>query len=209
MDNSNIISFSDYLKKKQSKIIIHKQLFDALSEDIKMRPELIEWFNFQSLFNKHKLFLHSLFTSNHRSNNINPNAGYFVSFTEEQLEENVSRIIEANEWLDRPSILIDAKNCTFKNIAKQLYNTEPNDTLEAWDMFEEILLASNNVIVISNMSKSKVPSRKSSCARTIIKINDDAHFKGIKPKSDILFVDSANFLERSWSHIGIYINIFA
>ena len=94
-------------------------------------------------------------------------------------------------------------------MAKHLFGTEPNSRSDAWKMFEEVLLGSNKVIVISNISKSKIASRKSGFARMIIKINDDAHLKKIKPESDILFVDSAGFLERSWDELGDYINIFA
>lgn len=61
--------------------------------------------------------------------------------------------------------------------------------------------------MISGISKSKIPSGKADYARSIIKINDDAHFKNIFPKSDIIFVDSAAFLERSWEQLGTYINI--
>ena len=209
--DDNIISFSDYLRRKQGRITIDKKFLDDLSADIKTKPELIEWFNFQSFFNKHKLFLHQLFTSNHQAGNSNPNAGYFISFTDELIKENTRKIIEANDWLDRSTILIDAKDCTFKNIASQLSDSVPKDTTEAWNMFNKTLLESNKVIVIANISKSKInPNKdKSQFVRSIIKINDDAHFNGIKPKSDILFVDSSHFLETSWNDIGSYINIFS
>ncbi len=206
MSNNNVISFSDYLKNKQRKISIDKQYFDALCDDIKNRPELIDWLNYQNLWNKHKLFLKTLYILNYQ--NKNPNAGYFVSFTEEKINENINKIVEANKWLERTTILIDAKNRTFKEMAQQIYGSSPNSALQAWNMFEEILLKSNNVIVISNISQSKIPSRKSGYVRSLIKINDDAHFKEIKTKSDILFVDSASFLERSWDNIGTYTSVF-
>jgi hypothetical protein len=206
MNDNNVISFSDYLKNKQRKISIDKQYFDALCDDIKNRPELIDWLNYQNLWNKHKLFLQCLYSSNYQ--NKNPNAGYFVSFTEEQINANTNKIVEANEWFERTTVLIDAKNRTFKEMAQQIYGSSPNSTLQAWNMFKEILLTSNNVIVISNISQSKIPSRKSGYVRSLIKINDDAHFKEIKTKSDILFVDSASFLERSWDNIGTYTSVF-
>jgi len=209
MSEGNVISFSEYLKKKKKGILLDKQYFEALGADIKTRPELIFWYNFQNQFNKHKLFLHALYTSNHQDGNPNPNAGYFICFSEEELQDCINKIIEANKWLERSVALIDANNCTFINMAKQLVGAEPNSTSEAWDMFREVLLDSSNVIVISNISKSKISTKKSSFVRSMIKINDDAHFKNIKPKSDILFVDSACFLERSWGDIGSYLNIFS
>ena len=94
-------------------------------------------------------------------------------------------------------------------MAKQLYGAKPNDTHDAWLMFEEILLNSHEVIVISNLSQSKIPSGKAEVARSLIKTNDDAHLRGIKSKSDILFIDYAAFLQRSWSYFGAYIEILS
>lgn len=207
MAKNNIISFSDFVKKKRSELSIDMPLLNALSADIKEKPELIEWYNFQNLFNKHKLFLHALYTSNHRDKNANPNAGYCVAFTEEHFDKHFSAILEANEWLGRETLFVDAKNATFREIASQLYGTKPGTETEAWKMFQEILLISRNVVVISGISKSKIASGKSDYARSIIKINDDAHFRNIFPVSDIVFVDSAAFLERSWRQLGTYINI--
>ena len=207
MDKNNIVSFSDFVKKKRSALTIDAQFLNALSADIKSKPELIEWYNFQNLFNKHKLFLNALYTSNHRDKKANPNAGYCVSFSEEHFEEHLAKISEANEWLERKTLLVDAKNCTFKKIAGQLYGIAPRSETEAWKMFYEILLKSRDVVVISGISKSKIPSKKSDYARSIVKINDDAHLGNIFPASDIVFVDSAAFLERSWRQLGTYINI--
>jgi len=208
MTKNNIISFHDFLKKKRGDFVIDVPFLDALSADIKSKPELIEWYNFQNLFNKYKLFLHALYTSNHRGENPNPNAGYCVSFTKEHFDDHLVKISEANEWLERKTLIVNAENCTFKQIASQLYGTMPKSVTDAWKMFYEILLETNNVVVISGLSKSKIPSKKSDYSRSIIKINDDAHLKNIFPTSDIVFVDSASFLERSWKQLGTYINIF-
>ena len=209
MKENNIISFSEYLKKKNSKVSIDSTFIEMLSEDIKNKPELIEWYNFQNSFNKHKLFLHGLFTANHRVENINPNAGYFVSFTEEQITENVRKITHALEWLGRHFVLIDAKDCTFKDMAEQIYGIKPKNTHDAWIAFEDFLLKSQDVMIISNISQSKIPSGKSEIARWLIKTNDDAHLRGIKPNSDIVFVDTACFLQRSWKDFDIYTNTFS
>ena len=209
MTEKNIISFAEHLKKKNSNLIIDSNFIEILSEDIKNKPELIEWYNFQNSFNKHKLFLHGLFTANHRNENINPNAGYFVSFTEEQVDQNVNRITNALEWLGRKFVLIDAKNCTFKEMSMQIHGVKPKRTHDAWIAFQEFLLKSQDVLIISNISQSKIPSGKSWFARSLMKINDDAHLRGIKPNSDIVFVDSACFLQRSWKDFEIYTNIFS
>jgi hypothetical protein len=209
MVDNKIISFSDYLKKKDIKNTLDLNFFNTLADDIKNKPELIAWHNFQNFFNKHKLFLHALYTSNHQSNNENPNAGYFVAFAENQIEEHINKIASANEWLERKTIFVDAKDNSLRDIASNLCGIRPKSNHEAWEMFNDMLKKTDNVIVISNISRSKLSTMKSGFARSIIKINDDAHIKNCYPKSDILFVDSAVFLERSWEEIGSYINIFA
>jgi len=209
MTDNKIVSFSEYLKKKNNVLTVDSGFVEALGDDIKNRPELMEWFQFQNAFHKHKLFLNGLFATNRQEGNINPNAGYFLSFNEEQINHNNAEVLKALEWLDRTPVLVDAKNCTFKNMAQQLRGAKPSDTRDAWMMFEENLLNSHDVIVISNLSQSKIASGKSGVARSLIKINDDAHLLGINPKSDILFVDYAAFLQRAWSELGAYIEICA
>jgi hypothetical protein len=155
-----------------------------------------------------QLFLQSLFIANQQNDAIHPNAGYFASFSEEHIGNNVNKIADALEWLGREYILIEAKNCTFKNMAKQLYGESPKRMHDAWVMFEETLLGSDKVLIISNISQSKIPTRKSWHARSIMKINDDAHFSGVKPRSEILFIDYACFLQRSWPELGTYLEVF-
>lgn len=209
MPENKIVSFSDYLKRKNKSLSADADFINKIGEEIKGRPELIEWYGFQNTFNKHKLFLYRLFSENQNEDNINPNAGYFISFTKEQIDDNKNKIIGALNWLNKDYITIDANNCTFKEMASQIYNEKPKGNYEAWKMFEEILLNSSKVLMISEISKSKIASRKSWYARSIIKFNDDAHLKGVKPQSEILFVDDACFLQRSWSELGPYINIYA
>ena len=53
-----IVSFAEYLKKKNKVLTVDSKFVEALGDDIKNRPELIEWFQFQNAFHKHKLFLY-------------------------------------------------------------------------------------------------------------------------------------------------------
>lgn len=207
--SDNIVSFEEYLKKKNKQVAIDKSFFEKLSEEIRSNPDLLEWINFQNLFNKHKLFLNSLYTANHVSGDKNPNSGYFIAFEEEVVNHHIDKIKEANKWLGRNSIFVDAKNCVYRKIVEQITGELPKSNSEAYGVIKSVLHDTNNVLVIANISKSKLPSNKSAWARSIIKINDDAHFNGIKPDSDILFVDNAVFLERSWKQMGIYLEIFA
>lgn len=131
MTNNNIVSSSDFLKKKRFDFTIDVEFLNALSADIKSKPELIEWYNFQNLFNKHKLFLHALYTSNHSGKKANPNAGYCVAFSEEHFDDHLTKISEANEWLDRKTLLVNAEDCTFKQIATQLFGIAPKSETDA------------------------------------------------------------------------------
>ena len=40
----NIISFADYLKKRDKQLRVDPGFIEALGDDIKNRPELLEWF---------------------------------------------------------------------------------------------------------------------------------------------------------------------
>jgi hypothetical protein len=132
-----------------------------------------------------------------------------MCFDEEQVANNTAKVLEALQWLDRSSIHIDAKDCTFGDMAATLSGVKPNSKRDAWNMFKETLLTTDKAIVLSNLSRSKIPSRKSAKARSLIKINDDAHFDGIKPRSDLVFVDYAAFLQRSWPELGPYLDVFS
>lgn len=209
MSDNKIISFEEYLKRKQKKVTIGTDFLNILSEDIRKNPDLIEWMNFQNFFNKHKLFLSSLYKGNFR--NKNPNAGYFISFNLEQTNEHVDKILEANEWLGRESLVIDAEKLTYRGIAGQLSELIPRDNEEAYEILKSTLHDTNLVVIVKHLSMSNTGSYsdKAELMRSLIKINDDAHFDGLLPSSDILFIDSASFLEKSWSLIEIYVNIFA
>ena len=206
---SNIISFEEYLKKKNKHTTIDKSLLEKLSQEIKDNPDLLEWLNCQNLFNKHKLFLSALYTVNHISGDKNPNSGYFIAFEPKAVEHHAEKIREANDWLERNTIFVDANNCTFRQIASQVSGDQPKSNSEAHYIIKSTLHDTDNVLVIANISRSKISSNKSGWARSIIKINDDAHFNNINPNSDILFIDNAVFLERSWEQVGIYLEIFA
>jgi hypothetical protein len=79
----------------------------------------------------------------------------------------------------------------------------------AYQAIEELLLKTDNVLVINEFSKSKSKLDKGYALRDILKIVDDAHFKKIKPASDIVIIDYANFLQRSWTELSVYIRIIS
>ena len=44
MTDNNIVSFSEYLKKKKKVLTGDSKFVEALGDDIKNRPELMDWF---------------------------------------------------------------------------------------------------------------------------------------------------------------------
>lgn len=66
------------------------------------------------------------------------------------------------------------------------------------------------ILIIIDFSKMKgtTPDRIGH-VRSFIKTLDDAHFKDIQPKADLIFVDYASFLQEAWESIGIYLNILS
>jgi hypothetical protein len=68
-------------------------------------------------------------------------------------------------------------------------------------------LDTDHVLVFNGLSKSRINRNKADLTRSIIKINDDAHFKNINPRSDLVFIDQASFLEKNFKQLKIYIDI--
>jgi hypothetical protein len=68
-------------------------------------------------------------------------------------------------------------------------------------------LDTDYVLVFIGLSQSRLNRDKGGLNRSIIKINDDAHFKKISPRSDLVFIDQASFLEKNFKQLGNYIDI--
>ncbi|HBA43124.1 MAG TPA: hypothetical protein DCZ07_09130 [Alphaproteobacteria bacterium] len=64
-------------------------------------------------------------------------------------------------------------------------------------------MTDNMTSVLEDISRSKV-SNRAVFVREILKMLDDAHFSGHRPTSDVIFIDSASFLEKGWRLIAPY-----
>ena len=206
-ENGNIISFEEYRKRRGG----HSYREDALSrlfkKDLREQEDLIGWYQFHRRFNKHKLFVHSLFEENHQAGNINPNSGFLVAFNRKQVLSHTSFVIEAVEWEKREYVLIKCAGKTYRQLSEKLSQFPVNTNYDAHGVFENFLLTTNKVLILQEFSKSKITGRKDNYARGLIKIADDAHFRKIYPSSDLIFIDYGDFLSRSWESIGPYLEI--
>ncbi|MFO7751353.1 MAG: hypothetical protein R6V54_14795 [Desulfobacteraceae bacterium] len=205
---NNIISFEEFRLKKKKAESENDPIMQVLKRDLREQEELVDWYLFNRSFNKYKLFLHSLFYNNHeRLKGSNPNTGFIQIFNEKQIESIVGRTKDALEWLGRNFIIVECKDKGIREIGRQLPFDKCNNYNDFYKLIQYALLKTDYVLVFKELSKSKVTINKSEIARSIIKINDDAHFKSIFPQSDILFIDYASFLEKSWEDLGPYIEI--
>lgn len=204
----NIISFEEFRRKKEKAESENAPIMQILKKDLREQEDLVDWYLFHSSFNKYKLFLHSLFYNNHeRLKGSNPNAGFIQTFNERQINSVLSRTEEALKWLNRRYIIIDCRDKTIKEVGANLPYEKCNSFYDFFKLLQYYLLETNHVLVFKELSKSKITRNLSDLTRSIIKINDDAHIKGITPLSDILFIDYPSFLQKAWENIGLYMEI--
>lgn len=142
----------------------------------------------------------------------NPNAIYLAGTTEDQLDKLDLAVREITEELkDNAAIqdfvgtifYLDARNKTYYQILNELAEHKASNSQEAYYHVEENLHNNNWLVVIRGMSQCKESAVP--CMRELIKFLDDAHLSGVHPRSDLIFIDSAAFLERHWSTIGSYV----
>ena len=209
MSDEKIISFEEFRSRRNRSEYQDDLLSGILQKDLREQNDLIDWYVFHRMFNAYKLFLHTLFEDNYRERQDNPNAGFVVAFGPDHLRSRIEGIEAALEWIGCPYLLLDAKERTFTQLARQLLDSPVTSNHGAWMAFEDTLLRRDRVVVISSISRSRIRERKASVARSLIKILDDAHFNGIRPKADLIFIDHASFLEKSWGDLAPYITTMA
>ncbi len=200
-----IINFADFIKKRsadQGKISI-----DDIKEIVKLENKDIAWISSIFLIARYTLFLKNLFYRNHdKKRGINPNTGFMVGFHEDHLLKMRETCCNSLLRMKRPFYEVDAKNKTYIEIVRELTNEHITCTGKALESMKAFLYESDSVIIISNFSSSKVKS-KGRYLRRFIKILDDAHIHDMFPKSDLIIIDYANFLQRVWQDIGYYLSI--
>ncbi len=141
-------------------------------------------------------FLRLVFKENHEIRaGQNPRAVYLATVSETEVDRLSDRAIGAAHALGRRAAVIDAANRTSASFYAAFAATRSRSPYLLNKALIARLYEDETVWVIKNFSRLK-DQRKGWHMRGLIKIIDDAHFEGVHPKSDLVFIDSASFLER-------------
>jgi len=128
--------------------------------------------------------------------NAPKNTGYIGAITDESLEDFERSIIYTLKELNKPYKIIDAKGLTDIQLIGKF--KEFGNTGEKWEQIQKSFYFDNTVWIIKNISKLK--STKEHIYQTMrayYKTLDDAHFKGVEPLGNLIFLDKASFLENN------------
>ena len=201
---ANVFSFKEYRRKH-----LADQMLNKMMQDSKIQKELNDIYAFNHV-NKNKLFLSALFYQNHKvMKGKNPSAGFLIGFDQSHLEHILGGVKSALDAIEREYMVIEADNKSFINCIKILTGEDYRSDSDAFNGLKDVLLNTNKVVVFKEFSKCKMKSNKdrTSRVRSIIKISDDAHLYNIRPPSDLVFIDYAEFLQKSWADIGAYVKV--
>lgn len=133
----------------------------------------------------------------------NPNSIYLAGFTDNHLDALEEGVMSGLECNHKQCLFIDMKDQPASYLYEKIVGSKvPRDQ---WaKRVDEKLYHSDQVLIIKTMSKSKIKHPEDTF-RELIKTLDDAHFKNIHPKTDLVFIDYASFLEKHYEHIGTYL----
>lgn len=203
---NNTISFESFRRQ-----LIADKLTSRLMRDARIQKELHDIYNFQST-NKYKIFLAALFYENHKiMKGHNPRAGFLAGFDSNHITLFSEQVQSALDGIGREYVIVDANGKSFGDCVKSFTGKDYHVNHDAFADLKEILLNSNEAVVFKEFSKSKIRTvgGKCSMARSIIKILDNAHLSDIRPLSDLIFIDYADFLQYCWHSIGTYLKIMS
>jgi hypothetical protein len=134
----------------------------------------------------------------------NPNCIYLAGFTRQHLDTIEKHITHGLVCENKKIEAIDMIDKTKTFMIDQLssgWGTIPERTTA----FYRSLIEKERILIIKGLSASRIPY-KVNTFRGIIKTLDDAHLKDEYPKTDIIFIDYAAFLEKNYSQIGPYLS---
>jgi len=145
-----------------------------------------------------------VFNLNHNLKVDHPDSIYLLGFIDEHFNDLEKNTKEALKSLNRAYKIINCYGKTFREIVHDLKGVKYNTNQLAWESLKDIQLNSNLVIVLRELSKAKLNRERYLCFKGLIKNLDDAFYDDIQPKSDLIFIDSASFLEKNFKEIGLY-----
>ncbi|MCL4440718.1 MAG: hypothetical protein M1609_09075 [Firmicutes bacterium] len=153
--SDNIFSFEEYREKKLGRKHGENPLDELFRKDLRDQRDLLDWYSFHNIFNKHKLFVHTLFLENHVDGRKNPNSGYVVCYNGEQLKTNTKKIAEAIEWEGRNPVIVNATDKTFRQVGQTVTGLQHSDNYKTSKKIKDLLLRSNKVFVFHGISMMK------------------------------------------------------
>lgn len=179
MSDENVVPFLEFLRRRKGDDAPDVHLAEVFSQDLREQTDLLHWYDFHRLFNKHKLFIHLLFSANHRNEAPQQNAGYVVALTPDDLCLHLERLLSAIEWTGRKALVVEARGKTMRKMCQAITGSVPPTDREAWTVFRDTLLHSDYVLIMREISKSALRRSKTGFARSLIKIRDDAPMEGL------------------------------
>ena len=98
--------------------------------------------------------------------------------------------------------IIDATDKTKPQILKEIKQNSPYSDLK------EAFYNTEIVFIIKNISQSKIAKKEQGFfMRSLLKVNDDAHYNGVIPNSELIFIDYACFIQENIEIISTYSDI--
>lgn len=182
---------------------------ENLNEWTTISDERLAWLALCEGYKAVELFLRSLFYDNHKARKgRNLDSAFIIGFSEQHLDSLEERVLRTLDELGRSFLLINAMGKTFIQMVQEATGEEFRTEYDAYQALAEILLTTDTAVVFKGFSASKVPSKlKGGHIRSLIKTIDDAHFNDVVPQSDLIFLDTASFLQKIWSQIGEYVKV--
>lgn len=136
---------------------------------------------------------------------VNPNSIYLAGINKTHIDDLADDAKNILACANMSYHFLDASQLTLHQLYKSIANLNDSFYDDLYEGVTKTLYEMNQVFIIKNISKLKSRDRVLIC-RELIKILDDAHLKGVHPRADLIFVDSAVFLEKNYNTIGNYLS---
>lgn len=144
-----------------------------------------------------KVLIERVLYSNHNVRyGKNPDSIYLIGFNKNQFDDLEINLKDAIRALNKIYRIVNCNCKTFLEIVEEITGKKFKTNHIAWTALKEYQLFENNVLILREMSKSKINYDLPGVFHTLIKNLDDAHFNNVHPKSDLIFIDYAAFLEK-------------
>lgn len=107
---------------------------------------------------------------------------------------------------ERRYIFIDAINKTGTQVIREIARNS-GESWVLWEALKNVLFHDEIIVIVKNISKSKISGKtEGGFVRSIFKTIDDAHItEKITPKSILVLLDLASYIEKLHERMGSYI----